>query len=122
MKIDPLLIRYLLIGVLNTAFGYSMFALLVYSGLHYTVALFLATIAGILFNFKTFGRFVFGRSDWRLIGRFFAVYGFLYLINVAIVFVIMLYVHNVYLANAIALIFIASLGFVLNRSFVYAHH
>lgn len=121
MKIDTTLIRYLLIGVINTAVGYSMFALLTYVGLHYAVAVLLSTIIGIFFNFKTFGLFVFGQSNWRLIWRFIAVYGFLYIINVCCIFILMMYVDSVYVASAITLVFITSLGFVLNRSFVYAN-
>ena len=122
MQINPILIRYLFVGMINTAFGYSVFALLTYFGLHYPLALFFATVAGIFFNFRTFGRFVFANPDWRLIWRFFAVYGVLYGVNVGTVFVLMLYIPNVYIANAVALIFIASLGFVLNRRFVYANN
>lgn len=124
MKINPVFVRYGLVGILNTAFGYSIFALLTWSGLHYPLALFFATLAGILFNFRTFGHFVFENKDWHLLWRFFAVYGILYIVNVICVFMLMTYahIHNVYLANAITLVFIASLGFVLNRRFVYAHH
>ena len=122
MQINTVLIRYLIVGAINTGFGYSVFALLTYTGLHYPLALFFATVAGVLFNFRTFGRFVFTNTDWRLIWRFFAVYSLLYVVNVASVFVIMMYLDNVYMANAIVLVFIASLGFVLNRSFVYANH
>ncbi len=122
MQLNTMLIRYLLVGILNTAFGYAVFALLVFLGLHYTLALFFASVAGIVFNFRTFGRFVFSQSDWRLIWRFFAVYGLLYVINVGCVFILLKYLHNVYAANAITLLFIASLGFLLNRRFVYANH
>lgn len=121
MQLNTILLRYLFIGIINTAFGYSLFALLVYSGLHYAFAMFLSTVAGILFNFRTFGRFVFGNTNRRLIWRFIAVYSVLYAMNVGCVFVLMMYINNVYIANAFTLIFIASLGFVLNRSFVYAH-
>ena len=120
MQLNTTLIRYLLIGVVNTAFGYSMFALLIYLGLHYAVAVFLSTLAGIFFNFRTFGRFVFKQTDWRLIWRFMGVYGVLYLVNIGCIFVLMMYIDNIYAANAVALVLIASLGFVLNRSFVYA--
>lgn len=119
---NRLFIRYLFVGALNTTFGYAVFAALTYLGLHYPQALFLATVAGILFNFKTFGRLVFAQSDWRLIWRFVTVYGILYTINVGCVFVLMKYIHNVYVANAITLLFIAGLGFLLNRRFVYANH
>lgn len=119
MQIDTIFIRYLIVGLVNTAFGYAIFAMLVFLGLHYAIALFLATISGIFFNFQTFGRFVFEQSNWRLIWKFIAIYGLLYCINVGCVFILVMYIHNVYLANAITLMFIAGLGFVLNRSFVY---
>jgi putative flippase GtrA len=119
---SKLFIRYLLVGGLNTAFGYAVFAALTYQGQPYPQALFLATIAGILFNFKTFGRLVFAQSNWRLIWRFITVYGVLYVINVGCVFLLMRHIHNVYVANAITLVFIAGLGFLLNRRFVYANH
>ena len=119
MQLDTTLLRYFIIGGINTVFGYSLFALLTWSGLHYSLAMLCATVAGILFNFKTYGRFVFGSSDSRLIWRFIAVYVILYGLNVGCVSILLIYIKNVYMANAITLVFIASLGFVLNRSFVY---
>ena len=121
MQLNKTLTRYLLVGMVNTVFGYSMFALLAYLGVHYTVAVFFSTVIGVFFSFKTFGRFVFMQSDWRLIWRFISVYGFLYSVNVGCIFVLMMYIDNVYAANALTLVFIAGLGFVLNRSFVYAN-
>lgn len=52
MKIDWLFVKFILVGILNTAFGYGAFALLMYTGLHYSAAVVLSTIAGILFNSK----------------------------------------------------------------------
>jgi putative flippase GtrA len=45
------LLRFLLVGVLNTAFGYLLFALLLALGLKVPLALLLATVGGVLFNF-----------------------------------------------------------------------
>lgn len=118
-RLNAPLIRYLLIGVINTAFGYAMFAILTYLGLHYTLAVFMSTVVGIIFNFKTYGRFVFGQSNWRLIWRFIAVYGFLYGINIGCIFLLMKHINTIYTASGIALIVTAGLGFLLNRCFVY---
>lgn len=119
MRISPSFVRYLVVGGVNTVFGYSVFALLIYLGWHYSMALFFATIAGVLFNFQTFGTFVFGKSDWRLLWRFLAVYGFLYAVNVFLVFMLLFLMRSVYVANAFAIILIAGLGYFLNRRFVY---
>lgn len=118
MQINHAFVRYLLIGGVNTAFGYSVFALLIFLGWHYSIALFFATVTGVVFNFQTFGIFVFGRREWRLIWRFLAVYGVLYAVNVLLVFVLLNFL-NVYEANALAIIFIAGLGYFLNRRYVY---
>ena len=57
------------------------------------------------------------RSDMDI-----AVAVFLDLVNVLLVYLIKDYVRDVYTANAIVLVFVAALGFILNRSFVYANH
>ena len=119
MQINPVFIRYLLVGGLNTAFGYSVFALLVFIGLHYSIALFFATVTGVIFNFKTFGILVFGQRDHRLIWRFLAVYGVLYAVNFFLVFILLPFLHNVYAANALATIFNAAFGFYLSQRYVY---
>lgn len=119
---DKQFLNYLVVGVFNTLFGYFVFACLIYLGLHYSFALLIATVLGVLFNFKTLGRFVFNRTEITFIWKFIGVYGFLYGVNVLCVFCFMMYVHNVYLANALTLGIIALLGFYLNRRFVYANH
>ena len=70
MKIDWLFVKFVLVGILNTAFGYLVFALLLFLGLHYTLAVILSTIAGVLFNFKTTGTLVFKNHNNKLIFKF----------------------------------------------------
>ena len=119
MQIKPVFTRYLLVGALNTAFGYSVFALLVFVGLHYSIALFFATVVGIFFNFKTFGIIVFAQNERRLIWRFITVYAILYAVNVFLVFIFLPFLGNIYVANALAIILNATLGFYLNKRYVY---
>ena len=54
--------RFLLVGVLNTLFGYFLYGTLILIGLDYKYAVLLATILGDLFNFQTTGRLVLGLS------------------------------------------------------------
>jgi putative flippase GtrA len=119
VQIDTLFIRYVLVGGLNTAFGYSVFALLIFMGLHYSVAIFFATAVGILFNFVTYANLVFGKSSRRLIWRFIAIYCVLYVVNFTAVFFFLPLLHNVYAANALATVFNTVLGFYLNLRYVY---
>jgi putative flippase GtrA len=54
--------RFLLVGVLNTIFGYFLYGTLILIGLDYKYAVLLVTILGVLFNFQTTGRLVLGLS------------------------------------------------------------
>jgi putative flippase GtrA len=67
-----LFLRFGLVGLLNAAFGYTVFALLVLAGIWPGVALVGSTIAGVAFNFQTSRRLVFRASGRAL--RFVAVY------------------------------------------------
>ena len=112
-------IRYLFVGLINTVFGYSLFAVLIYLQLHYVLASLLATIAGVLFNFKTIGRVVFKSSDNTLIKRFFGVYAFAYFLNIGGLRLFSLYHVNMYVAGLMLLVLITPVSFLLNRNFVF---
>lgn len=75
-------IRFLAVGVLNTLFGYAAYAVLLVVGFPYPVALLLATIFGVIFNYFNFGQFVFsGHRDWLAFCKFVAVYAAIYAMN-----------------------------------------
>lgn len=118
--LDNKLIRFFLVSGLNTAFGYGLFALLVFIGLHYIISGFISTIAGILFNFKTIGIIVFKEHNNSLIFRFFAVYGITYLCNIGGIALLKYVGFNTYYAGAILLIPSGLLAFILNRFFVFS--
>jgi putative flippase GtrA len=111
----PQFVRFLVVGVLNTAFGYGLFALFTWFGLAYP----LATILGVLFTFQTTGRMVFSNSRGSLLWRFAAVYGIIYLLNVAAVALLLRAGINVYLANALAIPPLVVCSFILQRLFVF---
>ncbi|MBQ8045896.1 MAG: GtrA family protein, partial [Bacteroidales bacterium] len=68
--ITPEFIRFVLVAILNTLFGYGVYSLLVFLGLHYSVATLGSTVLGVLFNFKTYGVLVFKNTSNKLIFRF----------------------------------------------------
>lgn len=113
------LIRFFLVSGINTAFGYGLFALLIFAGLPYPVALLIGTIAGILFNFKTTGVLVFKNSNNVLIFRFFGVYGITYLCNLGGLALFKYIGVNLYWGGAILLIPVGLLAYVLNKTFVF---
>lgn len=119
LKRDYQFIRFLAVGLLNSLFGYGCFALLVYLGMHYAAALLFATVAGVLFNFKTTSRLVFNSRDNRLVLHFAATYIFVYTINVASLKVLTTIGIDVYYGGAALILPMAILAYFLNKRFVF---
>lgn len=117
--LDVKLIRFLLVGVLNTVVGYGLFAGLVWAGLPYPLAIGLATVLGVLFNFQSVGRLVFGGAPLTQLGRFVGVYVVIYLLNVGSVALLLRTGLSVYVANALVILPMAMVAFVLQRRFVF---
>jgi putative flippase GtrA len=74
-------LRFGLVGLLNAAFGYTVFAVLVLAGIWPGAALAGTMVAAIAFNFQTSRRLVF-RSHGHVL-RFIAVYTVVLLVNLA---------------------------------------
>ncbi len=119
-NISWIFIKFLFVGVLNTLFGYGVFALFNFAGFHYSISTLLATVLGVLFNFKTTGCIVFKNGDNRLIIRFVMVYLFSYFLTI---FALSLFdkfqLHNMYINYAILLPLNAILSYVLMKKFVF---
>jgi putative flippase GtrA len=113
-------LRFLVVGGINTVFGYSVFALFILLGLHYVLAALLGQICGILFNFKTTGTIVFKNRDNRLILRFFGVYLITYLLGIGLLKVFDMYDVNILIAAAITVLPMAFVSFLLMRKFVFS--
>lgn len=112
-------IKFLLVGGLNTIFGYSVFALLIYLGIHYSIAVLISTFLGIIFNFKTVSKLVFNSHDDLLIFKFFAVYGIVYLFNVSGIRVFSALGVNNYASGAVLVLPAAVISYLLNKKFVF---
>lgn len=113
-------VRFLLVGFVNTVVGYGLYAFFIFIGLHYSLAAFFGTVLGILFNFQTIGRLVFGRSDSKFVFfRFVAVYAIGYFLNVGLIYVLKRAGLNDYLAGAVLVLPVATLVYLLNGRFVF---
>lgn len=108
------LIRFILVGMMNAAFGYSVFSLLIYSGFHYTVASFFSICLGVLFSFNTTGRIVFQNFYLGLLLKYITVYFFLYCLNIGILDFLHLFSSNFYLIGFIAIFPHAIFCFFIN--------
>jgi len=111
--------RYIVVGMINTAFGYGVYALLLYVGLHYAIASLIATVLGVIFNFFTTGRIVFRNSDNGRLFRFFIVYGLVYVFNIAGLSIMASLKVDLYRAGLVMVPPAAILAYILNRRFVF---
>ncbi len=73
------LLRFLIVGLVNTGVGYSLYAVAIFLGLAIPAAVAVAMILGVLFNYVTTGTFVF-QSDRsaRELAMFVSVYLVIY--------------------------------------------
>ncbi|WP_420587378.1 GtrA family protein [Ruegeria sp.] len=74
-------LRFLVVGVVNTGFGYLLFALLLAAGLSAQPALALAFAGGVLWNYVTHARLVFGTGGVARLPVYVLAYLGLYGIN-----------------------------------------
>jgi putative flippase GtrA len=112
-------IKFLFVGFINSLFGYGCFALFLYMGLHYTLALLLATIYGVIFNFKSTGVLVFASHNNRLIFRFVGFYTIIYFINVVGIKAFNYVGVTPYISAAILILPVALISYLFNRRFVF---
>jgi putative flippase GtrA len=113
------LFKFILVGLINTLFGYGIFAVLILVDVNFVLSALLSTIIGILFNFKTISRFVFGSNDNYLIYKFVVSYLVLYLINITSLYVLNIFGVDYLFGGLVLTIPIAILSFCFNKFFVF---
>ena len=113
-------IRFGVIGCLNTVFAYVVFACFIFIGLHYTLATLLATVIGTFFSFKTLGALVFDNPDNKLVVKFFIVYGLCYFLSIGLQYLLARYVcPNKYVNGLVSMFLVAAISFCLNKWVVF---
>ena len=113
------IVRFLFVGIINALFGYGCFALFLYVGLHYTLALLLATVFGVIFNFKSTGALVFGSHDNRLVFRFSGLYALIYFVNIVGIKALSHVGVAPYIGGAFLILPMAISTYILNKRFVF---
>jgi len=119
MLLEKRFVVFLLVGGLNTLFGYGLFALLMFLGLHYALALFVATVVGVMFNFKSTGALVFKSNDNRLVLRFVLGYVVVYFVNLAGIRCLEALGVGAIVGAAVMMFPAAVLAYMLNSRFVF---
>lgn len=117
-KIDEKFFKFLFVGFLNTAFSYFLYALFVTLGLVANLALLFQYILGVLWNFKTTGSIVFQNKNNKLVFKFILSYVFTFAINSVLLKFLVNYIND-YLAQAILILPIALLSFIILKHWVF---
>ena len=73
--------KFLVVGVVNTAFGYLVYALFVWIGLAPQPALALAFVIGVAWNFLGHARYVFGTKGFARLPHYIGSYALIYVVN-----------------------------------------
>lgn len=105
--------RFLLVGLLNTAFGYAVYAMLLWLGLSPQPALIIAFSIGVMWNYMTTARFVFGSTGFRRLPAYVLAYLSIYLANASALQAMLTYGTDPFAAQAILTPLVAILSFLL---------
>jgi len=74
-------VKFLALGLVNTAFGYAVFALLILLGLGPQIALALSFAIGVLFNYVLSARLIFAQRGFRKLPLYALAYVGVYFLN-----------------------------------------
>ena len=112
-------LRYLLVGGLNTTFGLSVYSAGVFAGLPVWLALLMANVVGVLFNFITTGTIVFKNRLQGRLPRFIGAYLCIYLLNLALLQLLRLWIHGDILTQALLTLPMAAIAYLALGRFVF---
>jgi putative flippase GtrA len=112
-------LRFLAIGLVNTAFGYAVFFLVFELSRRTLLALVVSTVVGVAFNFFSIGAVVFQSTDKRRLWRFVGAYGAVFAVNAATMRALEALGIDPVLAQAFLTPCLAILAYVLNRNYVF---
>ena len=114
-------LMFLIAGVVNTLFGYAVYAILIFLGFSSSVALLVSTISGVVFNYNSHGSLVFRAGGGRFVfARYIISYVLIYLANVVIVDLISLkFMTGLYIAQLLYMPIGVCLSWLLINYWVY---
>ena len=112
-------VSFLLVGVLNTVVGYSLFVIIFVATGSHRLAIVIATILGILFNFFTTGRVVFGNPSARRLIPFALGYALTMAVNLALLELLVRIGMHPLLAQASSFPVVVVMAYSINARLVF---
>ncbi len=113
------LFRFLVAGAANTLFGLAVYAGCILTGLPTWLALLVGIVAGIAFNFISFGAYAFRDLSVHRLPRFVCAYCAIYIVNVVALDVLRGVVPDPIRGQALLTIPMAVFSYVLMSRFVF---
>lgn len=110
--------RYYQAGIVNTLFGYGLYALFVAVGLNMYVAQICAHILGVTFNYFTYSRYAFRDAEGSK-PRFVLSYAANYLLGLASLAAAAQVIASPYLAGLAAVLFVSMVNYFILKHFVF---
>lgn len=110
--------RYYQAGIVNTAFGYGLYALFVAAGLNMYLAQIGAHVLGVAFNYFTYSRHAFHDSDVSK-SRFILSYAVNYLLGLACLWSAAQFIRSPYLAGFVAVVIVSLTNYLVLRHWVF---
>jgi putative flippase GtrA len=112
-------VRFLGVGVLNSAFGFLVFSAVVWLGQGVVMALIAGNAAGLVFNFFSTGGLVFRTLALHRLPKFVACYVSMLLVNYALIEVLTPLHNSQIVAQAVLTLPMAGLSYVIMTFWVY---
>ena len=110
--------RYYSAGLVNTAFGYGLYALLIWLHVNIFVAQIIAHVCGAAFNYMMFRLHVF-RGQQANLASYVGTYAFSYVLNLAILAGFHRIIRSDYLAGFLTVVVVSVLNYFILKRFVF---
>jgi putative flippase GtrA len=113
------LAKFIVVGSINTAFSYLVYAAFVLLGAPPWLANLLALILGLLFSFNSLRRFVFGKGSAGSFLRFVASWLVVYALQTGVIYLLIHFGLTAITAGLVVLPMVAAISFVIQRFIVF---
>ena len=116
------ILRFIVAGGINTLFGYAIYSLGILLGAPVWIALLIGMLLGTVFNFFTTGGYAFRQLSAKRYPRFVACYLLVYGVNILMIEILSRWISNSLVTQAILLVPLATLSYVLMARLVFVKH
>ena len=120
LKKFKLFFKFIIVGIINTMVFYLLYSIFVFIFNNYIIAIIFANVIGILFSFKTFGKYVFNNEDKKLLFKFLIVYCWNVVLSILLIKLSTIFIsENLYFSGILPIIIVAINSFFLNKYYIF---